>query len=163
MKRRGGSTLSQRLKDTVASQASHLELAVPLPGQVPHAGGLQVDQPAGDLLLPLLLQVAQHAALQEHLPGTTGGGVTQSPPPDGRSRVRGRGSGGRRSALSHPAGAHDDAPAVHIQLRQQLLHRLVRRREEKANQWVGWEWRVGEGPRSLSLTFLSSWLTNMEA
>lgn len=39
---------------------------------MPHAGGLQVDQPAGDLLVPLLLQVAQHAALHEHLRDTTG-------------------------------------------------------------------------------------------
>lgn len=51
---------------------THLQLAIFLPGQVPHAGGLQVDQPAGDLLLPLLLQVAQHAALHEHLRDTTG-------------------------------------------------------------------------------------------
>lgn len=55
---------------------SHLELAVSLPGQVSHAGGLQIDQPAGDLLVPLLLQVAQHATLHEHLQSTTGGSVT---------------------------------------------------------------------------------------
>lgn len=62
---------------------SHLQLAIFLPGQVPHAGGLQVDQPAGDLLLPLLLQVAQHAALHEHLRDTTGGKRDASSPAEG--------------------------------------------------------------------------------
>lgn len=44
-----------------------LQSAVFLTGQVSQAGGLQVDQPAGDLLVPLLLQVPQHATPHEDL------------------------------------------------------------------------------------------------
>lgn len=52
---------------SLLQRAANLEFAVFLPGQMSHAGGLQIDQPTGDLLVPLLLQVTQHASLHEHL------------------------------------------------------------------------------------------------
>lgn len=96
-----------------------------------HAGGLQIDQPASDLLVPLLLQVALHPSFHEHL----------------RHSVKIHDASHLQDSCfvvwlleefepgSHPAGAHVDALFVQIQLSQQLLHRL-RRRDRKSTYSV---------------------------
>lgn len=132
----------------------HLELAVSLPGQVSHAGSLQVNQPAGDLLVPLLLQVAQHAALQEHLRDTTGGNVTH------HLHL----TGSALSALTLLAPTTTLLRSTSSSVSSSSTAWETRRRKPISN--VGQERsRSGRGERPCDpgLTFLSSWLTNIEA